>query len=107
MAEDINTNESLQDDVKLKSKPDLDEPKLYRVIMHNDHYTTMDFVVEVIIKVFNKPAAEATKIMLDIHHRGKGICGVFTFDIAATKVAAVHQLARKREFPLKCSFEEV
>ena len=107
MAEDINTNESLQDDVRLKSKPDLDEPKLYRVIMHNDHYTTMDFVIEVIIKVFNKPAAEATKIMLDIHHRGKGICGIFTYDIAATKVASVHQMARKREFPLKCSFEEV
>lgn len=106
MAEDINTNEGLQDDLKLKSKPDLDEPKLYKVIMHNDHYTTMDFVVEVIIKVFNKPAAEATKIMLDIHHRGKGVCGVFTYDIAATKVAVVHQMARKREFPLKCSFEE-
>ena len=107
MAEDINTNDSLQDDVKLKPKPGLDEPKLYRVIMHNDHYTTMEFVVEVIIKVFNKPAAEATKIMLDIHQRGKGVCGVFTFDIAVTKTAAVHQLARKKEFPLKCSFEEV
>ncbi|MCU0821798.1 MAG: ATP-dependent Clp protease adaptor ClpS [Spirochaetes bacterium] len=103
----MNTKNGFQEDVKLKSKPDLDEPKLYRVIMHNDHYTTMDFVVEVLMKVFNKPAAEAAKIMLDIHHRGMGICGVFTFDIASTKVAAVHQLARKREFPLKCSYEEV
>lgn len=85
---------------------DLKEPKMYKVILHNDHYTTMDFVVEVLISLFHKPAAEATKIMLDVHKKGKGICGIYTYDIAATRVSQVHHLARKREFPLKCSLEE-
>ncbi|MBN1665134.1 MAG: ATP-dependent Clp protease adapter ClpS [Deltaproteobacteria bacterium] len=85
---------------------DLTEPKMYKVILHNDHYTTMDFVVEVLVSLFRKPAAEATKIMLDVHKKGKGICGVYTYDIAATRVAQVHHLAAKREFPLKCSLEE-
>ncbi len=107
MAEDINTDQKTLDEIKIKHKPELDEPRLFRVIMHNDHYTTMDFVIEVLIKVFNKPAAEATKIMLDIHKKGMGLCGVFTLDIAATKVSIVHQMARKSEFPLKCSYEEV
>lgn len=79
---------------------------MYKVILHNDHYTTMDFVVEVLISLFHKPAAEATKIMLDVHKKGKGICGIYTYDIAATRVSQVHHLARKREFPLKCSLEE-
>lgn len=82
------------------------EPKMYRVILHNDDYTTMDFVVEVLMAIFHKPAADATRIMIDVHKRGKGVCGVYTHDIAATRVMLVHQLARKREFPLKCSLEE-
>jgi ATP-dependent Clp protease adaptor protein ClpS len=82
------------------------EPKMYRVILHNDDYTTMDFVIEILIAIFHKPAAEATRIMLDVHKKGKGICGVYTYDVAATRVARVHQLAQKREFPLKCSLEE-
>jgi ATP-dependent Clp protease adaptor protein ClpS len=80
---------------------------MYRVLLHNDDYTTMDFVVEILISVFHKPAAEATRIMLDVHKRGMGICGVYTYDIAMTRVAMVHQLARKREFPLRCSIDEV
>jgi ATP-dependent Clp protease adaptor protein ClpS len=82
------------------------EPKMYRVILHNDDYTTMDFVIEVLISIFHKPAADATRIMIDVHKKGKGICGVYTYDIAATKVAQVHELAMRREFPLKCSLEE-
>ena len=82
------------------------EPKMYRVILHNDDYTTMDFVVEVLIGIFHKPAADATRIMIDVHRKGKGVCGVYTYDIASTRVMLVHQLARKREFPLKCSLEE-
>ena len=82
------------------------EPKMYRVILHNDHYSTMDFVVEVLISIFRKPAADATRITMDVHKKGMGICGVYTYDIAATRVARVHQLAQKREFPLKCSLEE-
>lgn len=90
-----------------QSSEEVREPKMYRVLLHNDDYTTMDFVVEVLVCVFHKPAAEATKIMLDVHKKGKGLCGVYTYDIAATKVSLVHRLARKREFPLKCSLDEV
>lgn len=104
--ENNNTNESLEGELKLQPEEKVSEPKMYRVIMHNDHYTTMDFVVEVIMKVFNKPAAEATKIMLDIHKKGIGICGVYTYDIAVTKISEVHSMAKKRQFPLKCSYEE-
>jgi len=82
------------------------EPKMYRVLLHNDDYTTMDFVIEVLVSVFHKPAAEATRIMLDVHKKGIGICGVYTYDIAQSRVALVHQLARRSEFPLKCSIDE-
>jgi ATP-dependent Clp protease adaptor protein ClpS len=90
----------------VKGDQEIREPKMYRVILHNDDYSTMDFVIEVLISIFHKPAADATRIMLDVHKKGKGICGVYTYDIAATRVAKVHQLAKKREFPLKCSLEE-
>ena len=96
----------IQEDAGVQQKPRLQEPKLYRVILHNDHYTTMDFVVKVIVTVFHKPAPEATKIMLDVHKKGRGIVGVFTFDIAATKVSQVHEMARQSEFPLRASCEE-
>lgn len=82
------------------------EPKMYRVLLHNDDYTTMDFVIEVLVSVFHKPAAEATRIMLDVHKKGIGVCGVYTYDIAQSRVAQVHRLARKSEFPLKCSIDE-
>ncbi len=85
----------------------LDEPAMYRVIIHNDHYTAMDFVIEVLMRVFNKPAAEATKIMMDVHKRGHGACGVYTFDIAVTKVNRVHAMAKSRGYPLKSSYEKV
>lgn len=91
---------------EVKDEQEIREPKLYRVILHNDDYTTMDFVIEILIAIFHKPAAEATRIMLDVHKKGKGICGVFHYDIAVTKVAQVHKLAHTREFPLKCSLEE-
>jgi ATP-dependent Clp protease adaptor protein ClpS len=90
----------------LKNDLEIREPKMYRVILHNDDYSTMDFVIEVLISIFHKPAADATRIMLDVHKKGIGICGVYTYDIAATRVARVHQLSTKREFPLKCSLEE-
>ena len=90
----------------VKNDQEIRKPKMYRVILHNDDYSTMDFVIEVIISIFHKPAADATRIMLDVHTKGKGICGVYSYDIAATRVARVHQLAKKRQFPLKCSIEE-
>ncbi len=90
----------------VKNDQEIREPKMYRVFLHNDDYSTMDFVIEVLISIFHKPAADATRIMLDVHKKGMGICGVYTYDIAVTRVARVHQLAKKREFPLKCSLEE-
>ena len=90
----------------VKNDQEIREPKMYRVILHNDDYSTMDFVIEVLISIFHRPAADATRIMLDVHKKGMGICGVYTYDIASTRVARVHQLAKKREFPLKCSLEE-
>ncbi|MDQ5984777.1 MAG: ATP-dependent Clp protease adapter protein ClpS [Syntrophus sp. SKADARSKE-3] len=89
-----------------ESETDIAEPSMYRVILHNDHYTTMDFVVEVLRNIFHKTASEATKIMLDVHERGHGVCGIYTYDMAVTKVSRVHQMAKMRSFPLKCSYEE-
>jgi len=81
------------------------EPEMYKVVLHNDDYTTKEFVVEVLQIVFHKPAIEATKIMMDVHKRGKGVVGVYTWDIAQTKVVQVRQMAKTREFPLKCTVE--
>jgi ATP-dependent Clp protease adaptor protein ClpS len=81
-------------------------PSLYRVFLLNDDYTTMDFVVLILEKVFHKPPAEATQIMLHVHKKGMGVCGVYTRDIAETKVTAVHELAREKGFPLMCVMEK-
>ncbi len=90
----------------IETEKKLQEPKMYRVLLHNDHYTTMDFVVEVLMKVFHMPAAQATQVMLDVHRKGTGMCGVYVYDIAATKVNQVHRMAKERDYPLKCSYEE-
>jgi len=93
--------------IKERQNQDLKPPDLYRVLLHNDHYTTMEFVVEVLIKVFRKSIMEATEIMLKVHQRGAGQAGQYTYDVAQTKVATVHRMAREREFPLKCTIEKV
>ena len=85
----------------------LNEPPMYKVLLHNDDYTTMDFVVELLVTVFHKSFEDATRIMLDIHRRGVGICGTYTHEVAETKVETVHELASQRGFPLKCSIEKV
>lgn len=85
---------------------ELREPPMYRVIMHNDHYTTMDFVVEVLQKVFQKPPQQAATLMMQIHRSGSALCGIYVYDIAATKVAKVHRMAKERGFPLRCTMEE-
>jgi ATP-dependent Clp protease adaptor protein ClpS len=82
------------------------EPKVYRVIMLNDHYSTMDFVVAVLVRVFRKTEQEAVMIMMNIHQKGQGDCGVYTYDIARTKINQVHTLARQNGYPLKCVMEE-
>lgn len=93
--------------VSLESEINLKEPDMYRVLLHNDHYTTMDFVVEVLVSVFHMATAKATEIMLDVHKKGIGVCGIYTFDIAVTKVERVHLMAKERQFPLRCSYEKV
>lgn len=82
------------------------EPDEYRVILLNDDYTTMDFVVAVIMSVFHKNVLEATRVMLDVHRKGRGVVGVYTYDIAATKINTVHAMARENGFPLRCIMEK-
>ena len=90
-----------------KSKEKVKEPEQYRVILLNDHYTTMEFVVEVLIVVFHKDLEDAYRIMLDVHKKGRGIVGVYTWDIAVTKMEQVHAAAEANEVPLKCIVEPV
>jgi len=97
----------LQEKFGVDTKERLHEPTRYTILMHNDNFTTMDFVVRVLEAVFNKPPSEAVQIMLNIHKRGVGFCGVYTAEIAETKVASVHFMAKQKGFPLKCSMEEV
>lgn len=85
---------------------ELQEPKKYKVILLNDNYSTVDFVIQVLMQIFKKNLEEATTITMNIHERGKGICGVYTYEIAQTKVAQVRTNARKAEFPLKAIIEE-
>ena len=90
----------VENDIELK------EPKKYKVLLLNDNYSTMDFVVEILKRVFRKTEDEATQIMLSVHENGKGLCGIYSHEIAATKVAQVKQSARKAQFPLKAVMEE-
>lgn len=81
------------------------KPKLYKVILLNDNYTSMEFVVKVLIVVFHKSNADANQIMLTIHHKGKGIVGTYTYDIALTKISQVEQMAAQRGYPLAAVIE--
>jgi ATP-dependent Clp protease adaptor protein ClpS len=85
---------------------DVREPRRFRVLLHNDDYTTMEFVIDTLMQVFRKSFDEATAIMLAVHEKGIGSCGVYTEEIAETKVAQVHDRARKAGYPLRCSMEE-
>ncbi|MEA3314770.1 MAG: ATP-dependent Clp protease adaptor ClpS [Campylobacterota bacterium] len=86
---------------ELDEEIELEEPKKYKVLLLNDDFSTMDFVIEVLYKVFRKSLEEAEKIMLEVHNNGEAICGLYTQEIALTKVAQVKTLARKAGFPLK------
>ncbi len=96
----------LEEEVISETRDEVDEPSMYRVLLHNDDYTTMEFVVEILILVFNKSTEDAVRIMLNVHHKGIGVCGVYTYEISETKVNAVHDLARQYGFPLKCTMEK-
>ena len=98
--------ESTEGEVLVREDEKTQEPEEFRVILLNDDYTTMEFVVAVIMTVFHKGLAEATRIMLDVHKKGRGAVGVYPFDIAATKVDQVHKLAQDNGYPLKCTMEK-
>jgi ATP-dependent Clp protease adaptor protein ClpS len=92
--------------VATKPKEKLQKPPLYRVLLHNDDYTTMEFVVWVLMTVFHHDETTAAKIMLHVHKNGIGVAGIYTRDIAETRIARVESLARSHEYPLRCSMEE-
>lgn len=96
---------NLEEGVESKTEIEVDEPPFYKVMLLNDDYTTMDFVVEVLVYVFKKPPEEATLIMLNVHRKGVGVCGTYPYEIAETKVNLVENLARENGFPLKCIME--
>ncbi|WP_418185803.1 ATP-dependent Clp protease adaptor ClpS [Aliarcobacter vitoriensis] len=93
-------------EIELSDEIELQEPKKYNVFLLNDDYSTMDFVIDVLIKVFRKNLNEAESIMLSVHNNGKGLCGVYTYEIASTKVAQVKTMGRDKGFPLKAVMEE-
>ncbi|MEA3418692.1 MAG: ATP-dependent Clp protease adaptor ClpS [Campylobacterota bacterium] len=85
---------------------ELQEPDMFRVLLHNDDYTSMDFVVNILMKIFHKNTQEAEMIMLKIHEKGSAICGVYTYEIAQTKAEQVKKLAKQNEFPLLATIEK-
>lgn len=95
-----------------KTKPDIssrskeDHPPMYKVLLHNDDYTTMEFVVDILVRVFGKSLEKATQIMLNVHNKGKAVCGIYPREIAETKVETVHNLANNKGFPLKSTMEK-
>lgn len=103
---DIGNVIDIEGDVRAATEKKVKKPKMYKVVLYNDDYTTMEFVVDILISIFNKPRSEATRIMLDVHKKGKGVCGIYTYDIAITKVNQVHKFARLYEYPLKSDIEE-
>ena len=92
--------------VVVKSTPKTKKPSMYKVLMLNDDYTPMEFVVHVLERFFNKTREEATRIMLHVHRRGVGICGVYTYEVAETKVTQVIDFARRHQHPLQCTLEK-
>ena len=88
-----------------EAKPELREPSMYKVLMLNDDYTPMEFVVHVLEQFFGMTNEEATRIMLHVHRRGVGVCGVFTYEVAETKVTQVIDYARQHQHPLQCTLE--
>jgi ATP-dependent Clp protease adaptor protein ClpS len=89
-----------------EARPKLKRPPLYRVVLINDDFTPMEFVVDILESVFGMERTRATQVMLEVHTKGKGICGVYSFEIAETKVAQVMSIARQQQHPLLCTMEE-
>jgi ATP-dependent Clp protease adaptor protein ClpS len=100
------TTEGPSTGVVVKARPKTRKPAMYKVLMLNDDYTPMEFVVHVLERFFQKNREEATRIMLHVHRRGVGVCGVYTYEIAETKVTQVMDLARQNQHPLQCTIEK-
>lgn len=100
------SNTDIATEEKTTTHERVQEPPLYQVLLHNDDYTTMEFVIEILMVVFNRSMEDATRIMMNVHKNGVGICGVYPYEIAETKVEIVEVLARSSDFPLKCSMEK-
>jgi ATP-dependent Clp protease adaptor protein ClpS len=92
--------------VIVKAKPKTKKPSMYKVLMLNDDFTPMEFVVHILERFFNKNRTEATRIMLHVHRRGVGVCGVYTYEVAETKVTQVMDFARQHQHPLQCTLEK-
>ena len=92
--------------ISSETEDELSEPPLYKVLLHNDDFTTMEFVVFFLLSVFNKSVEEATQIMLNVHNQGIGLCGLYSFEVAETKVEMVSDEASRNGFPLRCSMEK-
>ncbi len=93
-------------DIVTKTRPKTQKPSLYKVLLLNDDFTPMEFVVYVLEQIFNKSQEEATRVMLHVHQKGVGVCGVYTFEVAETKVAQVMNFSRQNEHPLQCTMEK-
>jgi ATP-dependent Clp protease adaptor protein ClpS len=92
--------------VEIRTRPRLKKPHMYKVLLHNDDYTTMEFVVFILQEIFHHSEAEAMQIMLHVHKQGIGVAGVYTREIAETRIGQVEALARQHEYPLRCSMDE-
>ena len=100
------SNQTFEAGAEVDTRRETKKPSLYRVVLLNDDYTPMDFVVHILESVFHKSSIEATQIMLNVHRKGSGLAGVYTREIAETKVYTVQELALKSKFPLKCIMEK-
>jgi ATP-dependent Clp protease adaptor protein ClpS len=96
---------NVEENIGSETDQEVTEPPMYKVMLLNDDYTTMEFVVEVLVYVFQKSSEEAMQIMLNVHRSGVGVCGIYPYEIAETKVETVETLARENGFPLKCIME--
>ncbi|HNQ91356.1 MAG TPA: ATP-dependent Clp protease adapter ClpS [Alphaproteobacteria bacterium] len=99
-------DEGREDGLALKTRPKTKKPAMYKVLLLNDDYTPMEFVVHILERFFSKTRDEATDIMLHVHRRGVGLCGVYTYEVAETKVNQVMDFARANEQPLQCTMEK-
>jgi ATP-dependent Clp protease adaptor protein ClpS len=108
-ADDDQTNDNeggSQTGVVTKTRPKTKKPSMYKVLMLNDDYTPMEFVIHVLERFFSKSHDEATRIMMHVHQRGVGVCGLYTYEVAETKVTQVMDLARQNQHPLQCTIEK-